>query len=159
MRLLTRLWCSGVVGSFLAGLAVLVPLILTLIILQWLMARLAAAFGPAIMAGDLVERIGAGLVGANHGVIAYLLELGLLVLGICALGVFERGRATQGLVAMVERLLTAVPVLRTVYRTVSQVFLLIAGCEGSDLRRMQVATVRFGGTEGADVLALPTSPR
>lgn len=159
MRLLSRLWRSGVVGSFFAGLAVLAPLILTLIILQWLMARLAAAFGPGTVAGDLLSRIGTGLVGANHGVIAYLLGLGLLILGVWALGVFVRGRAKQGFVALVDRLLSAVPVLRTVYRPVSRVFRLMAGSDGSDLRRMQVVTVRFGGAGGADVLALQTSSR
>jgi ABC-type uncharacterized transport system permease subunit len=33
---LQRLWLSGVIGTFLTGLVVLSPLILTLAILQWL---------------------------------------------------------------------------------------------------------------------------
>ena len=73
MRFLRQIWRSGVIGAFLTGLAVFAPLMLTLMILQWIMARLAGAFGPGTWAGDLLAGAGSAVVGPNYSVVAFLL--------------------------------------------------------------------------------------
>lgn len=155
--LLKRIWHSGVIGSFLTGLAVLAPLILTLMILQWIMARLAGAFGPGTWAGDLLARAGSAVVGQNHVIVAFLLGLLAVLAGIWALGVLVRGRARKGIEAWLDALFSRVPLLRLVYRPVAQVFRLMAGGSGDEIKAMRVVVVRFGGAGGADVLALQAS--
>lgn len=158
LRLFARLWQSGVLGTFLTGLAVLAPLILTLMILQWIMARLAAAVGPGTAFGDLLAQGGSTLVGPRHETIAFVLGLASVLVGIWALGLVVRGRARQGFEGWLDGLLSRIPLLRTVYRPVSQVVRLMAGSGGTEIKAMRVVMVRFGGPDGADVLALQASP-
>lgn len=159
LRLLTRFWRSGVIGTFLAGLAVLAPLILTLMILQWIMARLAAALGPGTAVGDLLARGGAALIGPHHETIAFVLGVLALLAGIWALGLLVRGRARRGFESWLDGLLSRIPLLRTVYRPVAQVVRVVAGGADNELKAMRVVMVRFGGASGADVLSLQASPQ
>lgn len=159
MGFLKRLWHSGVIGAFLTGLAVLAPLILTLTILQWIMARLAGAFGPGTWAGDLLAGAGSAVVGPNHSVVAFMLGLAAVLAGIWALGVLVRGRMRKGFEGWLDGIFSRVPLLRVIYRPVAQVVRLLAGDSNSDIKAMRVVMVRFGGPGGADVLALQASPQ
>lgn len=156
---LKRLWHSGVIGTFLTGLVVLTPLILTLAILQWIMARLAGAFGPGTWAGDLLASAGAAVVGPNHGAVAFLLGFAAVLAGIWALGVLVRGRLRTGFESWLDGILSRVPLLRLIYGPVAQVVRLLAGDGKSEIKAMRVVMVRFGGPGGADVLALQASPQ
>ncbi|WP_169052398.1 DUF502 domain-containing protein [Tabrizicola sp. YIM 78059] len=148
MSFLRRIWHSGLIGSFLTGLAVLAPLTLTLMILQWIMSRLAGAFGPGTWAGDLLARACSAMVGQNHAAVAFLLGLLAVLAEIWALGVLIRGRARKGIEGWLDALFLRVPLLRLVYRLVAQVFRLMAGGSGDEIKAMRVVMVRFGGLAG-----------
>ncbi|MFN4159736.1 MAG: DUF502 domain-containing protein [Gemmobacter sp.] len=109
------------IGTFLTGLAVLAPLILTLAILQWIMARLAGAFGPGTRTGDLLAGAGAAVVGPNHGALAFLLGLAAVLAGIRALGVLVRGRLRKGFEGWLDGIFSRIPLVRVIYRPVAQV--------------------------------------
>ncbi len=157
MGFLNGIWHSGVIGSFLTGLAVLAPLILTLMILQWIMARLAGTFGPDTWAGEMLARVGSALVGKNHGAVAFLLGLLAVLAEIWALGVLVRGRARKGIEAWRDAVFSRVRLLRLVYPPVAQVFRLMACGSGDEIKAMRVVVVRFGRARGADVMALQAS--
>ena len=56
-----------------------------------------------------------------------------------------------------DALFSRVPLVRTIYKSVSQVMRLMNAENQDECQGMSVAMCRFGGEEGAEVLALLTS--
>ena len=159
MRFISYFWKTGVIGSFLTGLFVLLPIILTLLIIEWLIAKLQGALGPGTFFGELMTSGGTALIGPNHSVIAFWLGLAFALLGIWVLGVLVKSRARQQIDNWIDRLFSGLPIVRSIYRPISQVVRLLNSDKRGEFKGMQVVMCRFGGTNGADVLALLTTPQ
>lgn len=157
-RILSAIWKTGVVGTFVTGLFALLPVILTLLIMEWLIARLSAALGPGTFFGDLITTGGVAIVGAHHKTLAFVLGVALVLVGVWLVGFVIRAFARNQLVEWLDRRFSSIPLVRSIYRPVAQVVRMMRR-EGDDqLAAMDVVLCRFGGAEGAQVLALlPTS--
>ncbi len=157
MSFLSYFWRTGVIGSFLTGLFVLLPVILTLLIFEWLVAKLRGALGPGTFLGDLITSGGAAVIGPNHATISFWLGAAIVLFGVWALGVFVRNQAKRSIDAWVDRLFSNVPIVKAIYRPISQVVRLLNRQDGGDFQGMSVVMCNFGGDGGADVLALLTT--
>ncbi|GAB4387303.1 MAG: DUF502 domain-containing protein [Albidovulum sp.] len=156
--MLLAIWRTGVVGTFLTGLFALLPVILTLLIMEWLIGRLSAALGPGTFFGDLITTGGVAIVGDHHKTLAFVLGVALVLCGVWLVGFLITAFARNRLVEWLDRRFSSIPLVRSIYRPVAQVVRLMRR-EGDDqLAAMDVVLCRFGGAEGAQVLALlPTS--
>lgn len=159
MNLLLRLWQTGIVGSFLTGLFVLLPIMLTLLIIEWFVGKLKGALGPGTFFGELLTSGGSAVLGPNHNAIAFWLGLAFALAGIWTIGVIVKGQARRGLSAWLDNLFSSVPLLRTIYRPVSQVVRMLGSDKGSEFKGMTVVMCRFGGDGGAEILALLTTQK
>lgn len=151
-----RIWQTGVVGTFLAGLFLLLPLALTIIIVNWLVSKVVAVIGPGTFLGDLLLSGGGSIVGPNHAILAFILGLAVVLVAIWALGLLVKSQTRQQVSSATDRLLGRVPLIRSIYKPVSQVVRLLSDDGGSDFKGMHVVNCRLGGV---DLLCLATSSR
>jgi uncharacterized membrane protein len=154
--ILRRIWKAGILGNLLAGLLVVLPLALTVLIIGWLIGIVASILGPGSWFGGLLTTGGEAIVGEKRELIAFLIGAAIGVAGLWLLGLTVRAQARRAIDQTFDNLLGKVPLFRAVYRPVSQVVRLLAG-SNADLAAMSVVMCRLGGEQGADVPALLAS--
>ncbi|MFT6677304.1 MAG: putative membrane protein [Sulfitobacter sp.] len=154
--LLEKIWQTGIVGTFLAGMFVLLPIALTVMILDWLVGKIVAIIGPGTLLGDLMLTGGGSIVGPNHAVLAFVIGLVIALALIWILGIIVKSQARQQIPAGIDGLMSRFPVVRSVYKPVAQVVRLFADRGDNDIKAMRVVSCRLGDT---DLLGLVTSDR
>jgi uncharacterized membrane protein len=159
---ISRFWRTSVIGSFLAGLLFLLPIVLTVYIVAWIVNFVRSAIGPGTILGTLLTRGGSYLAGlSNQDTLAFWLGAGIALAGIWLLGLIVKTGAKHAIQDYVDRLLARLPFIRSIYNPVSRVVRLVTdrgtGAQG-DLSGMSVVCCRFGGPEnGVDILSLLAS--
>jgi uncharacterized membrane protein len=158
---ISRFWRTSVAGSFLAGLLFLLPVVLTVVIVAWIINLVRGAIGPGTVLGDLLTQGGNYLLGRNQDTLAFWLGAGITLAGIWLLGVIVKTQAKSIIQNYLDRLITSVPLIRSIYSPVSRVVRLATDRGGrapGDLSSMSVVSCRFGvGELGVDILALLAS--
>jgi uncharacterized membrane protein len=159
---ISRFWRTSVIGSFLAGLLFLMPIVLTVVIVAWIVNLLRGVIGPGTVLGNLLTQGGNYLLGLpNQDTLAFWLGAAIALAGIWFLGLIVKTRAKHIIQDYLDRLLTRVPLIRSIYSPVSRVIRLATGGgtgAPGDLSSMSVVSCRFGGADnGVDVLALLAS--
>jgi len=157
MNPLRYAWEKGITSAFLTGLFVLLPIILTFLIIEWIVAKLRGALGPGSVLGDLLTSGGSSLIGPGHEILGFWLGLAIALVGIWALGVLVKAQAKRQLDTWIDALFSRVPLVRSIYKPVSQVVRMLNADDKDEFKTMSVVMCRFGGEEGAEVLALLTS--
>lgn len=158
MNPLAYIWKRRVVGAFLTGLFVLLPIVVTIIIIEWVVTRLSDALGPGSFLGELLTSGGSTVIGPGHHMLAFWIGSAFAIIGVWALGVLVRAQARRQIANWIDDTLSRVPLFRTIYRPVSQVVRRLNADGTDEFKGMQVVMCRFGGEEGAEVLALLTAP-
>lgn len=157
MNPLRYVWEKGIASAFLTGLFVLLPIILTFLIIEWIVAKLGAALGPGSVLGDLLMSGGSSLIGQGHNTVAFWLGFAIALSGVWLLGVLVKAQAKRKLDTWIDALFSRVPLVRSIYKPVSQVVRMLNSDNKDDFKTMSVVMCRFGGEGGAEVLALLTS--
>jgi uncharacterized membrane protein len=152
MNILVSLWRNSVATTFLAGLVVLLPVVLTILIIAWIVDFLRGQLGPGSFLGDILLRGGATITGPGYDTLAFLLGAMIALLGIWFLGVFARSQAQEGISRFIDRIFTQMPIIRTIYNPVSRVVRLTTD-KSTDFSGMSVVACRFTGVD-TDILAL-----
>lgn len=99
------------------------------------------------------------MIGPGHETIAFWLGMACALFGVWALGVLVKTQARRQLATWIDTLFSRVPLVRTIYKPVSQVVRLMNTDNQDEFEGMSVVMCRFGNEEGAEVLALLTSPQ
>ena len=145
------------VGAFLTGLFFLAPILLTVVVLDWLAGYLTAAVGPESFIGQAIASGGAFVLGGEEAAIAFWAGLAVVLVLIALLGLLVQTRLRRRLEQGFDRFIERVPVLRSVYRPIAQLVRLLGPQSGAgNLEGMRVVAVRFG--EATESLALLVSP-
>ena len=141
-----------VARTFLSGLAVVLPIVITIAVLAWLVTTAEALLGAvmrAILPGDAYPR-GLGLLAA----------IGL----IFAIGVLMEAVYFRRLMGWIEDLLNRIPLVKTVYSAVRDLMSLFS--KAGTRKFSKVVLVKFPGTEAKligfvtieDFSGLPVAP-
>ncbi|MFB6180022.1 MAG: DUF502 domain-containing protein, partial [Halorientalis sp.] len=101
--------------SFIAGLAVIAPLVVTVFALRFLVDWVTTFTDPVVTQTRLVQYT------ANIHVVAEALALGIIVLVIVGLGYLAQRSVGKRLFGWVDRSIGLVPLVRTIYSSVRQV--------------------------------------
>ena len=141
---------------FVAGLLAALPLAATAAICIWVGRLVYGWLGPGSSLGRIFRGIGFGVTSSELA--AYGIGVGVVLLGIFALGLLVEAGLQRGLAAAVTGLVRRIPVVRNVYDTVSQLVGLLARRDADRLASMSPVWCHFGGPGGAVVLALLGSP-
>jgi len=148
-------WRSRVTGTFLAGLIVLLPIVLTVVIIAWLVQILRDALGPGTFLGELLRRGGSALV--ENDTLAFWLGVVIALIGIWLLGAIVRTEARRGVQGAIDLMFARMPLVKGIYNPVARVIRLATEKDSGDLSGMSVVAVRFGGEDGTHILALLAS--
>jgi len=154
----SRIWQTGVINRFLAGLIFLLPVVLTVLIIQWLVQQLRSALGPGSFLGELLTFGGKFILGEEYGIISFWLGVLIALVGIWFLGVIVTWQAKKRIDRTFDATLTKVPLFRAVYKPVARVVRLISGKDPEEFAGMSVIMCRLGGKNGVDILALLATP-
>lgn len=143
-------------GAFLTGLFFLAPIILTVIVLDWLGGYLGAAVGPESFIGRTIASGGSVIIGGRVEATAFWVGMTLTLVLIALLGLLVQTSLRRRLEQGFDRFIDRVPVLRSVYRPIAQLVRLLGPQDGSgQFEGMRVVAVRLGGTETLALLVAP----
>jgi uncharacterized membrane protein len=152
-----RRLAARALGAFLTGLFFLAPILLTVVVLDWLAGYLTAAVGPESFIGQAIASGGSFVLGGEEAAIAFWAGLAVVLVLIALLGLLVQTRLRRRLEQGFDRFIDRVPVLRSVYRPIAQLVRLLGPQSGAgNLEGMRVVAVRFG--EATESLALLVSP-
>jgi uncharacterized membrane protein len=149
------LMLKKVAGPFVTGLVFLAPVLLTIVILQWLSGYVVAALGPGTLIGGALAR--GGMLLTSTPELAFITGLGLAALFVWALGLLVQTQARARLEGGLDSLMGRIPVLGGFYRPLAQMVRMIGGAPGGELQGMAPVSVRFG--DDTEVLALLAAPQ
>lgn len=143
-------------NTFLAGVFAALPLALTIAIIMWSAEFLHRYLGPESFIGGILGSIGLNFVTSE--ITAYTLGIGIIVAAIYLLGIAVQIGLKNHLHSFFTALVKRVPLVRTVYQTISRLITLFDKQEQTDYKGMKSVMCFFGGDHnGTAVLALLTS--
>lgn len=155
-RIWDALWRQGVVGTFLSGLFAVLPLALTVALIVWVVRFLESWLGPHSAFGQFLRSI--GLTFVTDDTTALIAGLALVLVGIWLLGWMVKARARHRFDEALNSLIERIPLVKSVYRTMSQLVAIFNRDADSELKGLTVVFVRFGEQGGCGFLALLASP-
>lgn len=142
-------------APFATGLLFLAPVLLTLILLNWLAGYLIAALGPRTPLGQLLGT--AGMFFTPSPLAAFWAGIGMAALLVWLVGLAVQTRFRQRLEGGLDGLIARIPVLGPLYRPLAQFVRMMGSSPGGEMSGMSVVSVSFG--DHVEALALLTSPR
>lgn len=150
-----RQMLQKLLGTWLAGLLALLPLLLTLSLLAWVVNLSHIYLGPNSPAGRFFTLFGQPF--ANHPVLEYLAGSLVLVLVIYPLGLAVQSSLKKPLAALVDRTVRRIPVVGSLYSLADRFVGLLDKKQDADIAAMSPVWCFFGG-DGVAVLALLPNP-
>lgn len=141
---------------FVTGLLAALPLAATILIFVW-GARLVVEYvGPQSFMGGLLQRI--GLRVADSEVIAYAIGVAVVLAAIFLLGLVVQTRLHAAMLALTDAVMQRIPFVRSVYDMAKKLTELFGQRDESQVKSMSAVWLHFGGTGGAAVLGLLSTP-
>lgn len=144
-----------VLAPFATGLLFLAPVLLTLILLNWLSGYLIAALGPSTPLGQALGA--AGMFFTPSPLAAFWAGIGMAALLVWVVGLAVQTRFRPQLEGGLDGLISRIPGLGPLYRPLAQFVRLMGSSPGDEMSGMSVVSVSFGAN--VEVLSLLTSPR
>jgi uncharacterized membrane protein len=141
---------------FLAGLLVLLPILVTVIVTVWVAQLVQSYAGPDSLIGRLIVLLGLNLVSSTTA--AYFLGFLILLGCIFALGLIVESRLRPLVQGGVDWLMMRIPIISNVYDLSKRFVSLVDRGDQGDLKSMSPVWCFFGGEGGAAVLGLMPSP-
>jgi uncharacterized membrane protein len=144
-----------ILAPFATGLLFLAPVLLSLILLNWLAGYLIAALGPKTPLGQLLGK--AGMFFTPSPFAAFWAGIGMAALLVWVIGLAVQTRFRPQLEGGLDGLISRIPGLGALYRPLAQFVRMMGSSPGGEMSGMSVVSVSFG--EHVEALALLTSPR
>ncbi|REJ70515.1 MAG: DUF502 domain-containing protein [Planctomycetota bacterium] len=159
-RAMLWLWRHGIVATFMTGLFVVLPIVVTLAIIGWVASILVAWLGPSSPFGSALRFVGLGLLSKETSAwLGTLLGWLIVIFGIWFVGVVVRAAARQQLEQAFHGLVERIPVINAIYKPVSQVVGMLKQDDTSQMQGMSVVYCDFGERHGGGFLALLASEK
>ena len=137
VRTLLRIFVTGALAAL--------PLAATLLIFVWAANLLIGWLGPQSAVGGLMVSIGLGVGGSE--VVGYALGVAIVAGLIFGLGLLVEGGLQRGLAALLDSLVSRIPLVRSVYELLRKLVALFShnDAQGDGLRSMSAVWCHFGG--------------
>jgi uncharacterized membrane protein len=142
--------------TFLAGLLVVLPIVLTIVMVAWVGNLIITFVGPHSVVGTMLITIGFGLSYSTW--LAYL--FGVLIVSLCiyVLGMIVQSRLEQSVHDFIGNVMQRIPLIGYIYDMAKRLIAIIERKDEGGLSTMRPVWCFFGGEGGAAVLALLPSP-
>lgn len=147
---------ESIAATWLAGLLVVLPLGLTLVLVGWLLQLLNRFLGPGSTIGGLFAALGAPLAGDSF--LAYVIGTVLLIAAIYPIGLAVQAGLKRPLQQLADRTLRRIPLLGSLYDMTDRVVGLLDRKQAADLRAMSPVWCFFGDSAEPGVAVLGLAP-
>jgi uncharacterized membrane protein len=149
---LLTLWKRGFIGTFLTGLFALLPLVITLWIMNWVAGILRGVIGPESLLGNRLRSIGLHYVSNQYvaTAIGWIFVIGCIWL----VGLLVSGTARYSWQEWFDGSFKKIPIVKSVYGPVKQVVEMFSKQDESAVSGMQVVHCYVGDGEAAGFLGL-----
>jgi len=148
------LWKSGIVGNFITGLILVLPLVITIAILGWVGRVLLSWLGPDSAFGTTLQQLGVRFVAEP---LALLVGWSIILVGIWGIGTVASTFGRERMADLLNRVLSQIPLLGSVYNSAAQVVRLIGRDKSDQLETARVVYCHFGDKSGVGLLGLQVS--
>lgn len=142
-------------APFVTGLLFLAPVLVTLVLLNWLAGYVIAALGPATPLGHVLGK--AGMLFTASPFAAFWAGIGMAAVLVWLIGLAVQTGFRPQLEGGLDGLLSRIPGLGAIYRPLAQFVRMMGTSPGGEMSGMAVVSVSFG--DHVEALALLTSPR
>jgi uncharacterized membrane protein len=140
---------------FFTGLLAALPLAATVAIFIWGAQLLYTWLGPGSVIGGLLAAIGLGVTGSE--VAGYAIGVAIVLAAIFLLGVLVNTRLSEFLEAMVDGVVSRIPLVRNVYDLIRKFVELLSQRDAEGTKTMSPVWLTFGGPGHVAVLGLLAS--
>lgn len=140
---------------FLAGVLIIFPLAITIIVIVWFVNLFADLMGPESNFGSLLQDFGLNIV--SNPITAYLLGLCAAIGLIFLLGIIVQAGIKRRYNAISDSIMSRIPFIKTIYDASRKIAGLFDTKDQPDMKAMSPVLCHFGGEGGTAVLALLTS--
>lgn len=147
---------SRLARTFIAGLLVVLPIVLTIVMVAWVGNLIITFVGPHSVVGTMLITIGFGLSYSTW--LAYLFGVLIVALCIYILGVIVQSRLEQSVHDFIGNVMQRIPLIGYIYDMAKRLIAIIERKDEGGLSTMRPVWCFFGGEGGAAVLALLPSP-
>jgi uncharacterized membrane protein len=155
--LATKVWRQGIVSTFLAGLFIILPVVITLAIIGWVVGKLREWFAPDTLVGKALADLGHAIGLSGQESTAIIVGSLLVLLAIWALGVLVKATARHKFDKILHDWAAKVPLVGSIYKPVSQIVGMLKGQDAQSMKAMTVVFAQFGQPQGAGFLGLLVS--
>jgi uncharacterized membrane protein len=142
--------------TFVSGLILLLPLIITLAVVAWLGQFIITYVGPSSVVGQALMTIGFGFSASQF--VAYVIGLVLFLVVVYLLGLAVESRLRSHLSQFLDSTMRRIPVIGNLYDLIHRFVALMDKKDVEGLKSMSPVWCFFGGPESAAVLALLPTP-
>jgi len=142
-------------NPFIAGVLVIFPLGITIIVIVWLVNLIAGFLGPDSTFGSLLQDIGLNFV--SNPIIAYLIGLCAAIGLIFLMGLIVQAGIKRRYNSISDSIMSRIPFIKTIYDASRKIASLFDLKDQPDMKAMSPVFCHFGGEGGTAVLALLTS--
>ncbi|SMP59602.1 Uncharacterized membrane protein [Neorhodopirellula lusitana] len=149
---LLTLWHRGFIGTFLTGLFALLPLVVTLWIMNWVAGTLRSVIGPESLLGQGLRSI--GLQFAANQYVATAIGWVFVAVAIWLVGLLVSGTARYRWQEWFDGTFRKIPVVKSVYGPVKQVVEMFSKQDEAAMSGMKVVHCYVGDDESAGFLGL-----
>lgn len=144
---------QGIVSTFLSGLFVILPVVVTVAIIVWVAEKIQELLGPGSTAGQGLRRLGLQFV--TDEITAWVIGLVLVLIGVWLLGVLVKTRARNRVKSAIDGIVGRIPIVKSVYGTVEQIVSMVNREDQSgEMAGMAVVFCALGGPQGLGMIGL-----
>lgn len=154
-RIIVWIWNHGVVSTFLTGFFTMLPFVITIAIMIWMGSTLQRWVGPESPAGMALRAIGLRFVTDER--VASFIGWVLVVAGLWLVGAVVKSTAKYKLAKAFDTVIKRIPIIKSIYKPVSQVVEMLRQDDQSEIQRMRVVYCRLGQDYGGGFLGLRAS--
>ncbi|MCS7239382.1 MAG: DUF502 domain-containing protein [Thermoguttaceae bacterium] len=151
MAVFRWLWKKGIIGNFLTGFFLLLPLFVTVALLIWIGNFVYSWIGPESTLGGLIRRLGLRFVAEP---VAILVGWSIVVAAIWFVGAVATTFGKERLREWASLLAERVPVVGTIYNSAAQTVQLLRRDRPGEFQNAAVVFCRFSEANGAGFLGL-----
>ena len=147
---------AGTVTTFVTGLLLILPIVITIAIMAWVAGYARAYLGSESAVGKALRSMGLWFVG--NDLVATLIGWAIVLLAIWCLGLLLRTHARTKIRRVIDYTLNGIPFVRTIYRPISQVVGMLNKDDAADqMKGMAVVHCHIGADRGAGLIGLLAS--
>jgi uncharacterized membrane protein len=143
---------SRLARTFIAGLLVILPIVLTIALVVWVANIVVTFVGPNSVVGSILITLGFGFSASTW--VAYLAGALIVALLIYVLGVIVESRVEHSVTNFIGNVMQRIPLIGYIYDMAKRLIAIIERKDDGGFKGMRPVWCFFGGEGGAAVLAL-----